>query len=227
MGKRPRRPQLPKRAKYTEKHFRPYVIAIGQVAPSWNDLCNRLGNLFWILLGAGFSEVPLAVWNSVPSDRSQRKMLRDMAKVAVRHFSIDEKYPSAADDIKWLIGEAEKLEDTRNDAIHSPLLTFPPLSGGGPDQAPALARQIIPDFGLGNPRARKLAEKDLLAEFRWCRDTAIVLRDYCDRVADALLGPPKSWPQRPRLPARQRPSSHASHQTHPKAPRRRPRSSPA
>ena len=187
------------------------MTIIGQVALSWNDLCNRFANLFWIILGAGFSPIPLAAWNSIPADRTQRNMLRAAAKAALPYYRIETRYPTALADVDWLIVEAGKLEDVRNDAIHSPLLLLG--SGGWPavgqpimiepaeipltfqrgstgSKRPSPAGLIIPDYALANPRALKLAQKDLLPEFRWCRDTAIALRDYCDRVADALVRAP-------------------------------------
>ena len=34
---------------------------------------------------------------------------------------------------------------------------------------------VSPDISLNNKRAKRLLNKDLLAEFRWCRDYAFVL----------------------------------------------------
>jgi hypothetical protein len=80
VAKRPSR--NPFRDNYTERPYRPYALAIGQVVLSWNDLCAVLAGLFWTILGGGYENVPLAVWNSIPSDRTQRIMLRDAVKWA-------------------------------------------------------------------------------------------------------------------------------------------------
>jgi hypothetical protein len=43
--------RMPYRARYTEIEFRPYIIAIGQIAMAANDLAVRLSGLFWTITG--------------------------------------------------------------------------------------------------------------------------------------------------------------------------------
>ena len=98
--------------------------------------------------------------------------------------------------------EVDKLEDARNTAIHSPLLAKSDsnvliLGLSIP------IRSVAPNLGLKNFRATKLAQKDLLTEFRWCRDAALLLRDYALSLDFATFpGEDYPWPDRPSLPNR-------------------------
>ena len=86
---------------------------------------------------------------------------------------------------------ADALEDARNDALHSPLWAYP--------ETPVVVRPVT---GLGHIRAQKLSEKrHLLREFRWCRDSAMILALFAyDRTL--LSDYMKPWPGRPQLPNR-------------------------
>lgn len=72
----------------------------------------------------------MAVWNVTTSDRTQRYMLREAAKIKfiVRAHHPDmltddqaERSYAIFDHIIFLLDQAEKLEDIRNNAIHSPI----------------------------------------------------------------------------------------------------------
>ncbi len=200
--------------RYTSDEFRPYVTAIGQVALAWNDLQESLKGLFWTILspfpvaGDRVDYTPLWVWSSIKSDRSQRDMLMAASQKSQRDWN----RPSARDDIKWILDRAESLEQSRNDAIHSPLFSAKKSLWG--IQADASKREsVAPAYWLFNPRAVSLAKRDtLLGEFRFCRDTAIVLSDYAQAVDGALVNQNRPWPERPKLPnrgqKRSRPGPH-------------------
>jgi hypothetical protein len=101
-------------------------------------------------------------------------------------------------DIKWLLVKAEKLEDVRNNIIHSPLLDFDAISAG------FLSRNagIQADDLTKNPRALKLATKNLLPEISWCRDMATTLRDYALLIDEVIWDKHEPWPSKPPLPPR-------------------------
>ena len=54
----------------------------------------------------------------------------------------------------------------------------------------------------GDRFARRLEGYDVLSEYRRLRDTAIRLRDYVGRLAQALSRERPAWPARPDLPIR-------------------------
>jgi hypothetical protein len=93
--------------------------------------------------------------------------------------------------VRWLLSEANKLSEARDDAIHSPL-----VSSG--------VRKPNVESGAfhGHPRAAQLAKKDLLSEFRWCRDAAITLTDFSYNLAGFMMGDQPTLPDIPLLPNR-------------------------
>ena len=100
-----------------------------------------------------------------PNDRAQREMLRAAAKVKFSnepHMPYVPPHPRALEDVEWLLNEIDRLADRRNDAIHSPF--WQAYRG---DEV-----KIEPAVNLGHPRARKLAGKDVLTEFRWYQKCA-------------------------------------------------------
>jgi hypothetical protein len=193
----------PKHHRFTEKDFRPYVIALGQLTLAWNDLHERLATLFWILMGGGWKNKPIGIWNTVEYDRPKRKLLLAALKGCTP--SETQVHPSMVDEIEWIIIKANELEDVRNDAIHSPLTLVPKyfVKQFG-------TTSVVPDDALDNRRAVKLSKKarnDFLEEFKWCYRCTIVLRDYASQIEYAYGGSVRfgaafPWPRRPAWPTR-------------------------
>jgi hypothetical protein len=184
----------------THPSFRPYVTAIGQAAVAWNGLHETLRSLFWYLSGGIEPRTHAAIWNSIRSDRSQRAMLRAIAKSNEQTGKITGTQYQL---IIWLLDRCNSLAEARDDAVHAPLIAY--------------REGIFPNSAFGNPRASNLLNKDLLSEFRWCRDTALVLSDFCGRL-DWHFCQPRSYPspEIPALPNRGRKTSRPN-------PRRQPR----
>jgi hypothetical protein len=136
----------------------------------------------------------LAVWHALKVDRAQRDILEAAAREAriIREYETEIGKKLLAE-IVWINGQANTIEDKRNDALHSPLW------GSG--------NQVAPLSGLGHKRARKLVEagtkRGLLVEFRWCRDATLALTDYIRDINDCLSGSARRpWPERPSPPSR-------------------------
>lgn len=190
------------KARFSEPPFRPYTIAIGQAALAWNNLNEHLGNLFWVITGGSPQNwQALEIWQSLPADRPKREMLK---AAAVRTPpGVSRAFPRLADDIKWICGEADSLEDIRNNVIHAPLLmSIDPTAFEKTLTSKEIHRlsEIGPHNFHLNKRASRLTNKDLLSEFRWCRDKALSLRAFADELFLALTEKEKPWPDRPRLP---------------------------
>jgi hypothetical protein len=100
--------------------------------------------------------------------------------------------PKAKSEIVWLINYIDhSLADRRNNVIHSPFSFMTDNSG----------TRFKSDFFSENPRAIKLFEKELLAEFTWYQLTASVLSGYAADIHMAMATPERySWPERPILP---------------------------
>ena len=179
-------PSLP----FTDGAFRPYALALGEIALAWNDLHVSLSFVFCGILSVGnFNFGPFqAVWQQITNDRMQRNALVAVAKEATLALGSREQFEG----IKWLCDQATALEDIRNDALHSPLW------GVGKRERPYIA----PVTGLGHPRATKLHGKDLLAEYRRCRDAITTLRNYAMQIDECLQRRHGGWPKRPKMPPR-------------------------
>ena len=200
---RKKRKRDPYAERYSSAEFRPYALAIGQVALAWNDLNETLGSLFVNLVGAGIDDKVQAAWQALTSDRSKR----DMLKAAIGELSLKEERlnPSAKVEMKWLFGQLERLEIERNHAIHAPLASFSHPIWRMDVLGLNMPEGVAPDDIRGNRLASKLVGKNLLAEYRFIRDEAIILRDYIEDIESAWNWTdkrPNRWPERPRLPNR-------------------------
>jgi hypothetical protein len=185
----------------TDPVFRPYVTALGQLALAWNGLHESLALLYCTIMLSGQKRQPvnqhLAVWHALKSDRAQREILKAAAESNL-FGALPIKFEK---DVDWIFERANVLEDARNDALHSPLLGY-----HVEDQI-----IIVPSTGLGHVRAQKLAKRDLLAEFRWGRDSALLLARFALSVNGGLRDLELPWPDRPAWPSRPGPSTNLQH----------------
>jgi hypothetical protein len=170
-----------------DKRFEPYAIQLGWIAYSWNALHDSLGNIFWTLTAIRTGDVPLAIWNAVPNDRTQRGILRAVADVTLREK------PQVQKALHWLLAEADKFEDRRNDALHTPF-TF----NIGPQDS-----TLVSNSYKGHKRALKLKDKDLLDEFTWYGQSINMLTRYARSINFSLADPTNfAWPADPVMPSR-------------------------
>jgi hypothetical protein len=171
------------------RRFRPYAVELGYLIYSWNRLQEVLARLFWQLTGMPDRLTALAVWYAVPSDRTQRDMLR--AALEASHEKRLKDFPTARADISWLMKKANDLSVQRNDAVHAPL-KFEQSSRGAKLRSAHLG---------GHPRALRLRDKDLMTEFRWYADSADALSLFAEKAFHCLAGVPnQQWPTRPVIP---------------------------
>jgi hypothetical protein len=199
--------------KQLERQFRPYAIELGKLVFAWNRLHEKLSVLFWKVTGIE-NRVAIAVWYSTDSDRAQRQMLRKAAEAA---FAADDK---KREGVIWLLNKIDNfLAGSRNDAIHAPLAFF----------TDAFGTELKPSWS-GSPRAKGLAGKDLMMEFKWYRDCADSLALYATRMYAAQSIPAlRLWPDIPALPQKGHTTSRKAKlgRTSAKQPPRPPGSSPA
>jgi len=171
---------------FRDKSFLPITTALGELTLAWNDLHENLGHVFWSVSGIKNGLIALTMWYSIPSDRAQKEMLKSFMGLRAIGLEI---HDDIRTEVMWLLKEAVKLEEKRNDALHSPMVS---QSDGS----------VIPFHGLGHKRAQKLKDKDLIREFRWFYDTVTVLRDYAHEIQCSLVSDSAPWPDRPQLPNR-------------------------
>jgi len=195
---------------YTDPAFRPYATALGQLALAWNGLHEELAILFCTVMGGRFSNHFLAVWHALKVDRAQRDILLAAANCDVP--GVHDNYPRLRDEIAWICDRATAVEDARNNALHSPLW-------GHRRYADVVL--IMPGSAFGHVRARNLERKNLLAEFRWCRDAATTLSDFLGEIESAVADHSRPWPGRPHWP--ERPDASGNRPRRPTRKAKRPR----
>jgi hypothetical protein len=171
---------------FRDSSFSDLARAIGELALVWNDLGMVLSSLFHAVTRIPNAMASNAVWNSVRSDRAQRDMILSLVELQALGYDLS---ANLRTEIVWCLREIGKLEDLRNNVIHSPV--YEDHTG-----------KVVAWHELGNPRAKGLANKDLLKEIGWFYDTAVVLRQYCDGLSDCVGRPQKSLSTRPTLPNR-------------------------
>jgi hypothetical protein len=239
MAKRRSQRRLARGHRFTERGYKPYTSVIGQLVLAWNDLHERLGFLFIAILNhraAEFDAKDVApehegefeshqierisgIWSSSQFDRPKRAMLESLINHVIQYDL--RAFPKFTNDLTWILSEANKLEDIRNNAVHTPLRWI----GDSPIVRAFMSAhdvEVYPSVSLGNQRAVKLAKqnlrKDLVRQFRWARDASLVLRDFTILIHRALTVEGAPWPHRPSLPNRGQKKTHQGrhHPQHPK-----------
>lgn len=195
----PKPPERTFRPDDAEDAFAPYLKAVGEVVNAWNKLQDQLLKIFLSITGMP-QDMAAAVWHAPRSDSVQRDMLR-----AALRATPDDKWSgrlaTARDDIFSLLNRADKLSEERNDAVHAPVS----LAIDGDKLVP------FPMYFFGHPKAIRLKGKDIVPEFKRCKDAAITLREYAEKIETGLNFSTYPWPDKPALLAPQQ----AKNQTNP------------
>jgi hypothetical protein len=181
------------RKRVGERRFRPIAIEIGWVAYEWNRLHAELAELFAVIVSEKRMNMPLAIWHSVPSDRTQRDMLRAALEVAYSTTSLNKAVYSGA---RAVLDDLNSLAGRRNIALHAPLIFV--IDTVSSDI------EIWPQAFLGNPHARELANKELIgeklaSEFKWHRANLARLADYVGSLRMAAIHPDWTLREKPPL----------------------------
>jgi len=147
--------------------------------------------LFLTVSGGGYANYYFELWNSLTNDGAKRNILMAAAKASLN--AALERDKKAYEEVKWILDRTRELAGIRNTVTHASLTSTPTASNAFPNAWP------------GDRLAQRLEGYDLLAEYRRLRDTAILLRDYAGRLAQALARERPAWPDRPNLPVQPKP----------------------
>jgi hypothetical protein len=196
MAKEPRIIRMPSKEE-GDSLAEEYALAVGRLALSWNAFQETLSTIFVRLLQT-HELFAIGVWYSTDNDRAQRAMLKALLPLSAQAWR---QYPKAADDIAWLIEEANSLANLRNAAIHAPVLL---MIGGGSEGSHIMTPSPFSD----HPRAKQLRKKgNLLEEFAWYERWADTLTIFGRQMENVLFSKTYSWPDRPQRPERARKKS--------------------
>jgi hypothetical protein len=202
----------PARSRFTERHFDPYTKAIGSVLLAWNDRHERLGLLFVHALGPKQIAQSSTIWHKTRSDSNKRAYLKAAVENLAASAIGDRK--ELVEDVAWIIEKTNHLEGYRDDSAHTPfqyehapnlMMLLEAITGTNPLPDPTVA----PDTSFANPRAMRLAKREMLIEYRYARERILVLRDFAIAIQCAWWDARLPWPERPALPER-RPSRRSN-----------------
>jgi len=169
-------------------HFEAYALALGKVAHAWNYLFEKLGRLFIIVAG-GNPHVANAIWYAPDSDRTKLAILREAISTPGQTPWWLPEFPTAKEDIIWLINRAVEHIDKRNTVIHAPCVLATDREGT------AMAASFN-----GHLLAKKLWGKEILVEFDWCERWTEDLSRFANAMERALHDRRLAWPNRPGKP---------------------------
>ena len=144
--------------------------------------------LYATVSGGGYINPYFAIWNALRNDGAKRDILMAAAKA---NLNLElERDKNTFEEVKWVLREIKKINDDRNTVAHAPLTST------------RTTNHVFPTGWTGDRFARRLEGYDVLSEYRRLRDTAIQLRDYVGRLAQAFSRERPAWPARSDLPIR-------------------------
>jgi hypothetical protein len=192
-----RYPIEPFTARRKKAAFRKHTHELGYLALAWNQLHHNLSLIFGFLLKSQDRYAAQAIWHSLESDFTQRKMLRALLTLDTQ-LPFPQRMPlpkTQREEILWILNQIDNdLRHKRNNAIHAPLTLARMVENG--KVKPLVEAHLNPQ----NPRAHPLRGRDLLQEFRSYADHAEMLATYSSAIRRALTVEKVPWPDRPRSP---------------------------
>lgn len=129
----------------------------------------------------------IAIWQSSKSDRAKRDMM------AAGLETMPYEPPGWTEDLRlyipWILKQIDRVEERRNNAVHAPLHLVADITGRSePLDRVTLIRisEVLPHTWGRNARAKRLEAKELLKEYRACRDDAVDLRDFVCLIGNCV-----------------------------------------
>ena len=139
--------------------LQPVAEAIGLIAMQWNSMHNELGRIF-VLVTKLDENAAYTKWNSIRSDRKQRRLLRIETEIVYA----DEKFREARENIIDLIDRIDRASSTRNSSVHCPFTLL--IEDGDLRVIPDDLASDIPNDLAKNRHAEMLKAVDILPELQ-------------------------------------------------------------
>jgi hypothetical protein len=172
---------------------KPYLIEIGLLVVAWNDLQEKLAELFWTVFGTSNGLVPLTIWHTLRDDRMQRVVLQASidAGLGERAAKKGRDGPrwlkQSRTKINWLLEEVNTISQDRNNFVHAPFMF---------SVADNNRLTMVPWDFFGNPRAKALKGKNLMQRHR---ENMAMLGTYAIGLKFNINKESSEWPTKPRL----------------------------
>jgi hypothetical protein len=148
---------------------KPYLIELGRLVLAWNDLHEKLAELYYTITQDPKS---LQKWHDLRNDKEQRKLLRNAVasdlpkRINIKAKDGTERLKRIDENITWLLDEANTLADHRNNFLHAPFMFLVAEDGTLTMQSFSI---------VGNQRAQSLSGKNLLEEMSRHRENMAAL----------------------------------------------------
>jgi len=171
-----------------------HALAIGKIAMAWNEYHSILGELYSDLFTHGRNwQLALAAWHSIPSDKTQRDMLRKVAELKFKTSSRELK------EINWLLEKTNEVVSVqRNIGLHTLLWSFVADDG----------KHLILPIVSNDRTAKALANTKVLHEYIHYEKQIRKMLSFAVGLQFALSPRrkgKKQWPERPALSKRSSP----------------------
>jgi hypothetical protein len=172
-----------------------YLIELGLLVLAWNDMHEKLAELYCVVTGSSDQKAPLKKWHNLRNNSAQRSFLRKSLATDLQKRADDkgtdglEWLKRIKKNVAWLVDEVDKLADDRNNFIHAPFM-FSVADDGTLTMEPLSL--------LGNLRAAALSGKNLLDELRRHRDNMAILGTHSLAIKCDINGSGPA-PTRPQL----------------------------
>jgi len=179
----------------------------GQVLWAWNLLHDHLFALLVVVLSEGnygrAHDVANAIWNELPSDSTQRKVLLSVAQAVYSQRTRDDGKPSRYEDrralvgVVWLVAQVDALAKHRNDIAHAPI-HFALMNDNS-------VRPIAVSASGKKSRVDRLEERPIAEIWEDLHGDLIALASYAFTLRAALHHLARRCPLRPELKMLPRP----------------------
>jgi hypothetical protein len=170
-----------------------HALAIGKIAMAWNEYQATLGEMYADMFTRANWNFALASWYAIPSDKTQRDMLRSVVAYKFQ--------PSSPEfsELNWLISKTDEIvSGQRNIGLHTRLFSVPDLSGG----------HVIVPVAHNDRVAKAFENTDILKEYAHYEVQIRQMLTFAIGM-QAVLSPrrkgEKKWPARPTLSKRSPP----------------------
>jgi len=185
-----------------DKPFDPYATEIGHCSILWNNIHERLSDMFYSLSGLGilnatkYLNIANLIWREYRSDKAARDMLKQVAIIAMEYR------PKALEKIVWVLKKLDALSEDRDAAVHSPYALLIESD---------TKLSVYADSTRANRLAIKLSKSDLDNALYVLRFKLKEIMDFTNQLLPRLLDPDEHapWPDTPRL---QPPAQKGSHE---------------
>lgn len=170
-----------------DEALKPYALGIGYLTIEWNLIHVQLAWMLSKIVSGEIDGPCYYIWDSTPSDRAQREMLRAVIKTNDLRPKERQLSPELVTEIDWLLKEVDVLAEQRNNALHAIYYTL----------GPAHRVEVILVPAASKRTKNMVAKGEVIAELAYYREKAMLLNEFVGELSAYSIS--KTLPSRPSL----------------------------